>query len=275
LIDYVGVYGLSHPEESLEVLRQLTSLHSAELAIRPFIQSHFAMTSQALESWCKDPDEHVRRLVSEGMRPRLPWAKRLSQLVEEPELVLRFLELLKDDRSEYVRRSVANNLNDISKDHPDLVVEVCREWLKKSTPDQKRIINHATRSLVKKGHTGALEMLGFKVPPQVKVEDFNLTPKNVRIGEDIAFSFTLKSQSNAKQKLVVDYVVHFVKSNGKTSPKVFKIKIVDLQPSNSVKIKKVQSFRPISTRKHYPGRHAVEIKVNGVAYGQLSFLLSS
>ena len=274
VIDYVGTYGLSHPQEALEVLRQLTSLHSAELAIRPYIQDHFAITLQVLESWCSDPDEHVRRLVSEGMRPRLPWAKRLPRLVENPEVVLRFVELLKDDRSEYVRRSIANNLNDISKDHPDLVVEVCRKWLKSGSPSRDRIVKHATRTLVKRGHRGALEMLGFSVPPQVDVTDFHLTPKKVRIGECITFSFTLRSRSSERQRLVVDYVVHYVKSNGKTSPRVFKMKVVELQPGGSFNIEKMQSFRPICTRKHYSGRHVIEIKVNGVTFGKRTFLLS-
>ncbi|MGD8347419.1 MAG: hypothetical protein PVI83_09230, partial [Lysobacterales bacterium] len=160
VIDYVGEYGLEEPERALETLRRLTPLFSAEFAIRGFIIRYPELAYARLEAWTEDADEHVRRLVSEGARPRLPWGQRLQEAVKDPSRGLALLERLKDDPSEYVRRSVANHLNDVSKDHPDHVVAVCRDWLQGAGPERRRLVRHATRTLVKQGHPEVFGLLG-------------------------------------------------------------------------------------------------------------------
>ena len=276
MIDYVAVYGLEQPETSLAALRQLTGLFSAEFAIRPFITTHPTLTLGHLKQWTADPDEHVRRLVSEGTRPKLPWAPRLPAFERDPKPVLRLLEKLKDDPSEYVRRSVANNLNDITKDHPEVVIETCRRWLRKPSPERERIVRHATRTLVKAGHPAVWELLGYTPTPQVQLVHLQVNKRTIQIGEELTFSGTLQSmadQSQTVQRLVVDYAVHHVKANGGTKPKVFKLKTLTLNPGETIEISKRHAFRNITTRQYYSGTHAVEVLVNGQSLGQCNFQL--
>lgn len=274
VIDYVGEHGLAHPDKALEVLRELTSMFSAEFSIRPFIIEHFDLTFQTLERWTADPDEHVRRLVSEGSRPRLPWGKRLPQLIADPSTVLELLEKLKDDPSEYVRRSVANNLNDISKDHPEKVLALCRRWQKGASPERQWIIRHATRTLVKAGHPAVFGLLGYTENPQLDVQSVDVSPKAIQLGEAIEFEVTLQSTSASAQSIVIDYAIHHMKSNGQTSPKVFKFRTVNLAPGETMCLTRRHAIKPITTRKYYPGEHAVEILINGNPFGKAGFTLS-
>jgi len=273
IIDYVGEHGLGHPEKALDVLKELTGLFSAEFAIRPFISQHFELTFQRLEQWCSDPDEHVRRLVSEGTRPRLPWGTRLPQFINDPSPVFRLLEKLKDDSSEYVRRSVANNLNDISKDHPDAVIALCRRWKKPASPEREWIIRHATRSLVKAGHPDVFGLLGYTENPRMQIQSLDVVPKQIRLGESLEFTVVLKSKAAEPQKVVVDYAVHHMKANGQTSPKVFKLRSVEIAPGKTVELTKRHAIKPVTTRKYHPGKHAIEILVNGKSFGQVGFTL--
>jgi 3-methyladenine DNA glycosylase AlkC len=276
MIDYVAVYGLEQPEASLAALRQLTGLFSAEFAIRPFITTHPTLTLGNLKQWTADPDEHVRRLVSEGTRPKLPWAARLPEFERNPKPVLRLLEKLKDDPSEYVRRSVANNLNDITKDHPEVVLETCRRWLRKPGKERERIVRHATRTLVKAGHPAVWELLGYTPTPQVHLADLQVNTLTIQIGEELTFSGTLEStakQSHKAQRLVVDYAIHHVKANGAIKPKVFKLKTLTLSPGEASEITKRHAFRNITTRQYYSGTHVVEVLVNGQSLGQCDFQL--
>ncbi|MES0372256.1 MAG: hypothetical protein ABUK11_08255, partial [Mariprofundaceae bacterium] len=224
IIDYIGVHGLNHPETSLNTLKHLTSLFSAEFAIRPFILNHPDMTFLHLKQWCGDPDEHVRRLVSEGSRPRLPWGQQLPVFIDDPLPLLPLLELLKDDESEYVRRSVANSLNDISKDHPDIVIQTCRNWLDASSKNRSKLIRHATRTLVKDGHPDVFGLLGYTESPRLSLQGLKLDRQHVELGELISFTAEIKSMASMPQSVVVDYAVHQVKANGKTTAKVFKLK---------------------------------------------------
>jgi len=274
VIDYIGEHGLSHPVEALAALRELTSFFSAEFAIRRFIIEHPDTTFHHLHEWTDDPDEHVRRLVSEGSRPRLPWGQQLPAIIEDPSVTLDLLEKLKDDRSEYVRRSVANHLNDISKDHPDTVVDICRRWHKDAGPERLWIIRHATRTLVKAGHPSVFGLLGFTDKPRLELESLSLSRQVIRLGESVEFSLCLKSLGNVPQKVVVDYAVHHVKANGKTSPKVFKLRTLEIAPGATMEIVKRHAIRPITTRRYYPGEHAIEVLVNGKSYGVETFTLS-
>lgn len=279
IIDYVAVYGLEQPESSLAALRQLTSLFSAEFAIRPFLTTHQQLTLTQIKHWTADPSEHVRRLVSEGTRPKLPWASRLPEFERNPKPVLALLEKLKDDPSEYVRRSVANNLNDITKDHPAIVIETCRRWLRKPSPEPERreqIVRHATRTLVKAGHPAVWELLGYTPTPQVQFNRFKLQKRTIQLGEELIFSGMLQSTadpSQAAQRLVVDYAIHHVKANGATKPKVFKLKTLSLSPGETIEISKRHAFRNITTRQYYSGTHSVEVLVNGQSLGQYDFQL--
>jgi hypothetical protein len=208
----------------------------------------------------------VRRLVSEGTRPRLPWAPRLRAFQEDPRPVIALLELLKDDAERYVQRSVANNLNDIAKDHPELAVEVSRRWLVDASPSRRWIVRHALRSLVKKGHRGALDVMGVGGKPRVDISGIRLAPATTRIGGEVRFSFEIVSTSRKTQELLVDFAVHYVKANGTARPKVFKLRKLALPPSGRVELGSAISLKGMTTRKHYPGRHGIEALINGVPY---------
>lgn len=275
VIDYIGEHGLNHPEEALNALKELTGLFSAEFAVRPFFIHHPNLTLQMATEWTQADDEHIRRLASEGSRPRLPWGQHLPQFIADPSPVIALLENLKDDPSEYVRRSVANNLNDISKDHPDAVISLCRRWQKKASPERLWIIRHSTRTLVKSGHPAVFGLLGFTENPQLNIRDFTITPETIQLGESITFSFILESTSPKPQTLVIDYAVHHRKANGQTSPKVFKFKQLEIGGRETIRLQKKHAVKAITTRTYYPGEHAVEILINGRSHGKTTFQLNS
>ncbi|WP_372798815.1 DNA alkylation repair protein [Pontiella sp.] len=274
IIDYIAAYGLGHPEVSLKTLKEITALFSAEFAIRPFIIHHFDLTFQTLERWTADPDEQVRRLVSEGTRPRLPWGCRLPQFIENPAPVFQLLEKLKDDPSETVRRSVANNLNDISKDHPEQVIQTCRRWKRGAGKNREWIIRHAARSLVKNGHPEIFGLLGHTENPALDIQSLEVSPAAIQLGEAVTFRFTLTSRSARPQSVVIDYAIHHVKANGRTAPKVFKFRTLEIGAHQTVELSRQHRIKPVTTRTYYPGRHAVEILINGKTYGQVPFTLS-
>ncbi len=263
---YVSKYGLDHFEVSMNAQHELTKRFTAEFSVRAFFEKYPAATHARFVEWARDPSVHVRRLVSEGSRPRLPWAARLRAFQKDPAPVLVLLELLKDDPELYVRRSVANNLNDIAKDHPDVAIATCRRWTRNSGPNRRWIIRHALRSLVKQGHPGALAVLGFGAAPKVRIENPKLTPKVVKIGDTLRFSFDLASTAAKRQTLLVDHAVHFIKANGTTAPKVFKLSPVTLPAGGTAQLRGSVSFREMTTRKHYPGSHRLELLINGVSF---------
>ena len=263
LVDYVAVYGLEHPELALKILKHLTALFSAEFAVRPFIELNFELTQQTLLTWCTDDDEQVRRLASEGSRPRLPWGKRLAKFCNDPSAILPILVLLKDDTSLYVRRSVANNLNDISKDNPDCVIQLCRQWAYQAPAQRQWLIRHALRSLVKQGRIEVFPLLGYTEQPDLKLMNFCLDKSVIKLGEKLALSIELRSLSKHSQKFVLDYKVHHRKANGSTTAKVFKWKNISLAAYGTIELTKLHSFKQITTRTYYAGQHAIEILVNG------------
>ena len=269
---FIERHGAEHPDESLDAMPIVTRVSSCEFAIRPLLAIDPKATMARLRQWATDDDEHVRRLASEGSRPRLPWGEQLTDFIADPSPTLALLETLKDDPSLYVRRSVANHLNDIGKDHPDLLLARMEAWAAEAGEERLWLINHALRTLVKRGDKRALAILGYG-PAAVELSDLRLAPAVLRFGGELEFGFTLRSAGDAPQNLMIDFVVHFVKANGKRAPKVFKLKTTRLAVGESATIQKRFSIRPISTRKYYPGRQRLEIQVNGIVLGGADFEL--
>jgi 3-methyladenine DNA glycosylase AlkC len=259
---YVAQFGLDHFEDSMRAQHALTQRFTAEYSIRAFLEKHPEATLQRLREWTRDPSEHVRRLVSEGTRPRLPWAPRLRAFQKDPRPVIELLELLKDDPSLYVRRSVANNLNDIGKDHPKLLTDIAKRWLRGATAERRWIVNHALRSAIKRADAGALGALGYGGKAQVAARKVSITPARAKIGGHVTISFTLANKLAKRQRVMADLVVHFVKARG-TGAKTFKLRAVDLGPRGSVPLSKKIALKQLTTRKHYPGVHKVEGLFNG------------
>jgi 3-methyladenine DNA glycosylase AlkC len=259
--DYIGQFGLQHFEASMKALKYFTTFGSSEFAIREFLKNDFKRTLKIMEQWAGDTDPHVRRLASEGSRPRLPWSFKLDEVIAHPEVTARILDKLKADPEIYVRKSVANHLNDLSKDNPDYMLRVLRGW-DISNPQTAWIIRHASRSLIKKGNADSLSVFKYEKDPKVEIHNMQLN-KRVKLGGDLAFSFDLESKKKKDQKLVIDYIIHYCKKGGALSPKVFKLKDVTLASGAVQKISKKQRLQDFTTRKHYPGKHQIQLQVNG------------
>jgi 3-methyladenine DNA glycosylase AlkC len=270
---FVADYGLEHWDTSMRAQYELTQLFTAEYSIRAFLDHEPARTLARLREWAGDPSPDVRRLVSEGTRPRLPWAPRLRRFMLDPSPVLELLELLRDDPSLYVRRSVANNLNDIGKDHPGLLVDTCRRWLDHPTDGRRWLVRRALRSAVKRGDPAALEVLGFRASETTQVHQVTFEPSRPRIGERVRISVVVGNAGTRRAAINVDLRVHFVKASGSTSPKVFKVREVELEPGERVAMSKTVSLQQQTTRTHYPGSHQVDVIVNGTAHTAGSFEL--
>jgi len=260
---FIAEFGVDHFEASMRAQYELTQRFSAEYSIRVFLERYLQQTLGRLHEWAFDSNVHVRRLVSEGTRPRLPWAPRLRAFQDDPRPVLELLELLKDDPDLFVRRSVANNLNDIGKDNPAALIETCRRWMKDASPQRSWLVRHALRSAVKRGEPEALEILGFLPATGVQVCDIHIAPAVASIGDSITFTVELSNDGSATKQLLIELRVHFVKANGKPSPKVFALKELVLRPNGSVQLSKTISLAQHTTRTHYPGQHRVEVLVNG------------
>lgn len=262
---FVAERGLEHFDLSMRAQCELTKRFSAEASIRPYIGRDPERAWTFLEAWATDSNAHVRRLVSEGTRLRLPWAPRVAWLEEHPERVLALLERLKDDPSTMVRRSVANNLNDLGKVRPDLLIRTAKAWLEDATPARRALIEHALRSAVKRADANALALLGYGQAPRVSVVDVQFHPRRVRIGERVALKFGLESTATRRQNVLVDVAVHFVKARGAGVPKVFKLGRIELGARERVDLKTTFSLAVHTTRVPRPGRHTVDVIVNGRA----------
>lgn len=271
---FVAEHGLDHFEFSMTAQHELTRRFSAEGSIRPFIARDPERTLGQLKAWTRDPNAHVRRLVSEGTRLRLPWAMRVPWLDQHPERVVELLELLKDDPAPLVRRSVANNLNDLGKVHPALLAQTCERWLADATPERRALVEHALRSAVKRGDERALRLLGYGGKPSVSVENVRFSPKRVSIGGRVIMTFDVRSTARFEQELLVDVAVHFVKASGKTSRKVFKLKRVSLAARDQVELRMNISLAVHTTRKPQAGKHNVDVIVNGAVFRAGSFEVS-
>ena len=260
---FIAEHGLDHFETAMRAQYEVTKRFTAEFSIRAFIDRYPEETMSVLGEWALDPNVHVRRLVSEGTRPRLPWAPRLNRFVEDPSDVVALLELLKDDDEEYVRRSVANNLNDISKDHPELVVAIAERWWSDGPEERRRLVRHGLRTLIKQGDLGALDVLGFGPSSPVAVSRVTVEPSTVPIGSKVRVEVELTNPGDEQGGALVDLRVHFLKANGSASPKVFKGGERSLEPNEVAVIRKSISLAQHSTRKHYPGIHEIEVQING------------
>ncbi|MES2744228.1 MAG: DNA alkylation repair protein [Bdellovibrionota bacterium] len=267
--DFVQTYGLDQVKFSLDALSVFTRLFTSEFAVRPFLIQSPKETLAYLLQCAASEDVHLRRWACEGSRPRLPWGERLSELVKDPSPTRPILNALKFDPELYVRKSVANHLNDIAKDHPDYVIKVLRSWQKEAETTEEKarllwITKHSLRSLIKAGHAGALTAIGVNTAAKVKVTGFKLSEKILELGERMDFSIELTSESSKKQKIVLDYAIHYQKANGKMSPKVFKWKTFDLGPGEKVRLTKSHVLKAVTTRVHYEGAHVLAIHLNGV-----------
>ena len=272
LAELVARRGLDAPARALETLHALTQRFTAEWAIRPFIERFPDLVFATLRQWTHDPSEHVRRLVSEGSRPRLPWGRRLASLQSDPSPTLPLLAALQDDPSEYVRRSVANHLNDIAKDHPDRVVDWVRMQLPGAGPERRALLRHASRTLVKSGHPAMLALWGAGEDFAGRVQ-LSVQPRRIHLGEAIRIEVGLHSRADAAQRLVVDYAVHHVKADGSLRPKVFKGWTLELAPRASCTLSKRHAVRPVTVRRYHAGRHALDLRINGRVVAHATFEL--
>lgn len=268
--DFVEVYGQDerHWDLSMAALERYTVFSSSEFAVRPFIIRHEARMMEQMSVWARHASEHVRRLASEGCRPRLPWGQSLPRFKKDPSPVLGILEQLKADPSLYVRKSVANNLNDISKTHPELVAGIAKDWYGRDTRTDW-IVKHGCRTLLKKGNREVMDLFGFAATDRVKVYGFALGAASVAIGQEITFSFTVETEAAAKVRL--EYGIDYRKANGRQSRKIFQISELSFKEHAKKAYTKTHSFADVSTRKHYPGPHSVTLIVNGTERGTLNF----
>jgi len=270
ITEYVARHGLDDIDTSLAALADLTQYGTAEFAIRPFLAQDPDRTLAAMRRWTQDPNEHVRRLASEGCRPRLPWAARVPALKGDPTLGALILEALKADPALYVRKSVANHLNDIAKDRPDWLLDRLATWSQDEAAT-KWIVRHALRTLIKAGDPRALALIGVGHGAAVTVRHFAVEPATVRLDEQIAITATLASDAAETQPLVVDYRIHYARPAGKTAAKVFKWKALDLAAGETATLAIRQTIRDFSTRRHHVGRHAVNLIVNGKLMATAAF----
>ena len=262
LPNFVQKFGLEHFDESLAALKYLTRFSSSEFAIRVYLKADFQKTIKQMEKWANDENNHVRRLASEGSRPRLPWSFKLDEVINNPKKTARIIDALKSDEDLYVKKSVGNHLNDISKDHPEYMLDTISQWDLKNK-DSNWIVKRAIRTLVKDGHPRTFALLGFEKNPKLRINNFKLSAKKLKIGEALNFSFEAQSLVNKSQKINIDYLLYYQKKNGELSPKVFKLKELNLEGNQALTINKKHRFENFTTRKHYSGEHQIQLSING------------
>lgn len=268
--DFVELCGIDDLTTSIDAMAHFTQNSSSEFPVLFFIIKYEKKMMAQMKKWANSKNEHLRRLATEGCRPRLPWAIALPKYKNDPSAVLPILEKLKEDESKYVRRSIANNLNDISKDNPKVVIKLAKEW-KGISPETDKLIKHGCRTLLKQGNPQILRLFGFKEPKHVELKKFKVT-KEIKLGEEIEFEFSLKTDKKNLGLLRIEYIIEFVRQNNKTGKKVFKIS-EGRYAENERKIIKKHSFKPISTRKYYAGKHSVSVVVNGRVVAKRMFVI--
>ena len=262
---FIARHGLAHFEDAMRAHHALTQRFTAEFSLRPYLMHHREPTLARLHAWARDDSAHVRRAASEATRPRLPWAPRLPEFQRNPGLALPLLDALKDDASSYVRRSVANHLGDIAKDHPTHAAHTARAWLRDASPQRQALVRHGLRYLVKQGHADALAALGLGHAVTLVVQAVRITPQQPQIGAKLRIEADLHNPEPHSQRVLADLEVRYVKANGQTAPKVFKLATLDIAPGQTVTLGKTLSLAQMSTRTHHPGRHSVALLLNGQA----------
>ncbi|MEO3386978.1 DNA alkylation repair protein [Mesorhizobium sp. CAU 1741] len=273
LCEFVVLRGGDDFDRSMEALRLFTRYGSGEFAIRHFLKRDLHCTLAVMRRWAEDENEHVRRLSSEGARPRLPWSFQLREIVADPALTMPILDTLKADPSLYVRKSVANHLNDFSKDHPEWLVDRLGCW-PLDDPHTQWIVGHALRTLIKKGDAKALALLGVTGKAEAKVEAFAVSPPTLALGDRVSVSARIASSGESAQKIVADYAIHYVKKNGSASRKVFKLKTFTLEPGGEQVLSISQTIRDFTTRTHNAGFHEVDLMLNGEIVARGGFELA-
>lgn len=272
ITEFVELYGTAHQDISLNAMQSITRLMSCEFAIRPFLLQDTAGVMKMMSGLAQSPDENIRRFSSEGSRPRLPWGQGVPALKKDPSLILPVLEQLKNDPSLYVRKSVANNLNDISKDHPGVVLALAKRW-KGTSAETDRILKHALRTLIKQGNKTALELFSLRQNIQFTLNEVSVNPGRINIGEDAQLSFKITVSGKKQTPLRIAYRVEYIKKSGGTSPKVFFITENEFEPNREYVFNKKISFVNRTVRTHYPGEHKITILVNGTEAGSVNLLL--
>lgn len=272
LPDFVEIYGIDDYSISINAFEEITKFVSCEFAVRPFIIKHPDKMLQQMTNWSRHKHPMVRRLASEGCRPRLPWAMALPELKKDPKPMLHILERLKSDESESVRRSVANNLNDISKDNPDTVIELVKKW-KGESKEVDWVVKHASRTLLKQGIPEVMLLFGFEKINNIKIEKFKILTPIVAIGGNLEFSFVLHNKNRKDSKLRLEYGLYYQKANGTLSKKVFKISEKEYAGGSTTTIIRKQPFKIITTRKLHVGLHQVSLIINGVELDKKDFHL--
>jgi len=257
-------------DDAMALLAALTGLLTSEFAIRTLLRHDLDRALATVLTWTHNDDVDVRRLASEGTRPYLPWSVRVPELLKDPGVTVPILDALYRDPSDYVRRSVANHLNDLSRDNPALVVTTAKRWL--DTPDENtvRVVRHGLRTLIKRGDVGALELMGFSAA-SVEVNGPTLDRDVVPFGGTVTFSATVHNVGDVEARLAIDYTVHHQKANGGQTPKTFKLTTATLAPGETIELRREHSFRPITTRRYHPGPHAITLQVNGVITDRAEF----
>ncbi|MBK9255431.1 MAG: DNA alkylation repair protein [Saprospiraceae bacterium] len=273
LADIITEHGLHDLKTSIHAIEHITQFTSFEFAGRPFFIQYPSEMMEQMLTWASHPNANVRRYASEGCRPRLPWGLQLKQFVADPSPILPILEQLKEDPSEYVRKSVANNLNDISKDHPHIVINFIRKW--HGTNDKTdKMLRQAARTLLKTGNSEALSLFGNHQHIRFELSDFSINKKTLQIGSELTFSFALCNTDNCSAAFRIEYIIRFMKANGQLSGKIFKITDKFLELHQKVAFSKKHRFADLTTRKHYPGLHQIAIVINGAEVNSLDFSLS-
>lgn len=271
LCSFVSKFGQNHFDLSMKALYEMTKRFSAEGDLRTFLSVDYEKCMKLLHKWCEDPNHHVRRLVSEGTRPRLPLSGRIPRFQKDPTPVIELLDKLVSDESLYVRRSVANNINDIAKDNPKIAIATLKKWKKIPSEDVQWLVKHASRSLVKSGNSELLEIFGVKSSIALKIQQFKISKAKFKLNEILTMDFEIESKEAKVENLVIDYVIHFMKANGKTKEKVFKLKNCKINPKEKILIQKKHKLVDTAGRTHYPGKHILELQINGKRYGRLEF----
>ncbi|PLX65953.1 MAG: hypothetical protein C0603_13340 [Denitrovibrio sp.] len=270
---YISKFGLDNFDLSINALKEMTSRFTSEYDMRYIIEKYPQESIALIKTWVNHENLHIRRLASEGTRPRLPMGKRLQIFVKDPSPILPILEALKNDESLYVRRSVANSLNDISKDHPDLAADIAEQWLKEDFEHAKWVCNHAMRSLFKAGHVKALAISGYPEPKGVEVWGIDIKDTTLQVGDDLQFSFVVDNNSEEDINLMIDFELILLKNNKKYSPKVFKLKKTILKSGKKLKLFAKHPFRERTTRKYYSGKQYVRVVINGERQAPVQFYL--
>lgn len=270
--DYVEVYGLDYLEESMKAMKEMTKYSSSEFAIRPFIVKYEKEVMQSMLEWSQDENEHVRRLASEGCRSRLPWAMALPAFKKDPSQILPILENLKGDDSLYVRKSVANNINDITKDNPEVALVLCERWYGKNA-HTNWIVKHGLRTLLKNGNERTLQIIGFDDKARFEVEALQLSEQKVKIGDSFDFEFQVSNLEPKQAYAKVGFVVSYQKANGSLSNKIFHVTEKEFDSVDSTTFSKKLSFKDLTTRKHHPGLHKIGVLVNGKKLAEKDFEL--